>query len=180
VRPSWRRSRAVGLLSSVAGTSAIASWAVAQSTAPLAPIVALAGIAGTVTLASAFVGRRVRTISTSLVLVGIAVVVGSLHEAAGTRAGVLSVSGAVLFCIAEVADRSLDQPRGVDRRRGVRHWNPAWVLGVAAASAAAGYGAASIRGAVAGGGPAALAAGTIAATLVGFLARGALRTRVRS
>ena len=180
MRPSSRPSRVVGLASAIIGTSAIAVWAVAQSTPSLAPIVALAGIAGTVTLACAFAPRRIRTISMALLLVGTAVVVGSLHEPAGTRAGVLSISGAVLFCVAELADRSLDQPRGAERRRGVRHWNPAWVLGVAAASAAAGYGAASIRGVVAGGGPAALAAGTIAAALVGFLARGALRGRPRS
>ena len=112
------------------------------------------------------------------VLVGTAVVVGTLHETASTRAGVLAIAGAVLFCSAELADLSLAYGRQVEYRRGVRRFNPAGILGVAVASGAASYGAASTRGLVAGGGPAALAGGTVAAVLVVILARTLLRGRV--
>ncbi len=179
MRHPGRRSRSVGVVLSIAAASALVAWAVAQSSATLAPVATFAGIAGVVTLAAALAGGRSRTISTGLVLVGAAVVAGTLHEAAGTRAAALALSGAIMFCVAEVADRSLDQARGMERRRGARHWDPAWVIGVAAVAAAASYAAASIRGFVAGGGPAALAAGTVAAVLVAVLARGALQARAR-
>ena len=108
------------------------------------------------------------------------VVVGALGEAVSTRASVLAISGAVLFCAAEVANRSIDQPRHVEHRPGVERWSPAWVLGVAAGSAGLSYGAIAARGLLAGGGPAALAAGTAAAMLVAFLAALLLRTRSRT
>ena len=136
MRHSERRSRIAGAALGVVVTSAVAAWALAHATTRLAPAVALAGIAGIVTF-----------------------VVGALGEAVSTRASVLAISGAVLFCAAEVANRSIDQPRHVEHRPGVERWSPAWVLGVAAGSAGLSYGAIAARGLLAGGGPAALAAG---------------------
>ena len=184
MRHSERRSRIAGAALGVVVTSAVAAWALAHATTRLAPAVALAGIAGIVTFTAArtapFAPRRNRTIATGLVLVGTAVVVGALGEAVSTRASVLAISGAVLFCAAEVANRSIDQPRHVEHRPGVERWSPAWVLGVAAGSAGLSYGAIAARGLLAGGGPAALAAGTAAAMLVAFLAALLLRTRSRT
>ena len=177
MRHPERRSRSVGVVLSIAAASTLVAWAVAQSSATLAPVATFAGIAGVVTLAAAG-GRPQPHDLDGLVLVGTAVVAGTLHEARNT-CGCPRLSGAIMFCVAEVADRSLDQARGMERRRGARHWDPAWVIGVAAVAAAASYAAASIRGFVAGGGPAALAAGTVAATLVAVLARGALQARAR-
>ena len=89
----------------------------------------------------------------------------------------LAIAGAVLFCTAEVGERSLGGPRRLEYRPGARRWNPFWILGVAAASAGVSYAAVSARSLVAGGGPAALAAGTVAAVLVVVLARSALGAR---
>jgi hypothetical protein len=169
-----------GVALSVVATSAVAGWALTHSTAELAPAVALVGISGICIFAAALVGKRNRTIATGLALVGAAAVIGALHEAAATRAGVLSVSGAVLFCAAEIADRSLDQARSVEHRRGVERWSPAWVLGVAAGSAGVSVGVDSARGAFTGGGPAALAVGTAAAVLATILASIVLRARART
>jgi hypothetical protein len=183
MRPSERGSRIGGVALSVVAISAVAAWALAHATAQLAPAVALAGIAGVVTFAAALagplVGRRNRTVATGLVLVGTSVVVGTLHEAGAGRTVALAISGAILFCAAEVADRSLDQARHAEHRPGVARWSPAWVLAVAAGSAGVAYGAISTRGFVADGGPAALAAGTAGAVLVAVLAAVAVRTRSR-
>ena len=65
----------------------------------------------------------------------------------------------------------------LEYRPGARRWDPFWILGVAAASAGVSYAAVSARSLVAGGGPAALAAGTVAAVLVVVLARSALGAR---
>ena len=85
----------------------MAAWALAHAAATLTTTVALAGIAGVMTFAVAltapFARVRSRTIATGLALVGTAVVVGALGETAATRATVLAISGAVLFCAAEVA-----------------------------------------------------------------------------
>jgi len=166
---------------SLAGTSAVAAWSLAHTTAQLAPVVVLAGLAGIITFAAAFARplarARNRTISTGLVLVGVAIVAGTLHETVTARSGVLAISGAVLFCAAEIADRSLDDPRRSERRSGAGRWSPAWVLGAAAGSAAVSFGAIAARGLFANGGPAALTAGTVAAVLVAVLAAALLRSR---
>jgi hypothetical protein len=86
----------------------------------------------------------------------------------------------VLFSAAEIADRSLDQGRHLEHRPGVRRWSPGWILGVAAAAGAVSYGAVALRGVLAGGGPAALAAGTVAAVLVAILTAALVRNRVRA
>ena len=59
-------------------------------------------------------------------------------------------------------------------------WNPTLLLAVAVGSGGLSYGAISIRGLLADGGPAALIAGTAAAVLVAFLAALLLRTRART
>ena len=163
---------------SVFGITAVTTWAVVQATAPMTATVALAGIAGVVIFAMALTAplkrMRNRTIATGLVLVGTAAVAGTLGEAVATRGSVLAISGAILFCAAEAADRSLD------RTRHVEHWSPVWVLGVAVGSAGLSYGAIAARGLLAGGGPGALAAGTAAAVLVAFLAALLLRTSART
>jgi hypothetical protein len=89
---------------------------------------------------------RDRAIATGLVLVGTASVVGAMAEAVTARVVVLAISGAVLFCAAEVADRSLGQAHQVEYRPGVARWSPTWVLGVAAGSAGLSCGAAAARG----------------------------------
>ena len=68
MRHPERRSRSVGVVLSIAAASALVAWAVAQSSATLAPVATFAGIAGVVTLAAALAGGRSRTISTGLVL----------------------------------------------------------------------------------------------------------------
>jgi hypothetical protein len=85
------------------------------------------------------------------------------------------------------ADRSvrasaqpLDRAHHVEHRPGVERRSPTWVLGVAVGSAGLSYGAVASRGLLAGGGPAALAAGTGATMLVAFLAAFLLRTRARN
>jgi uncharacterized YccA/Bax inhibitor family protein len=180
VRRAERRSSAAGVALSVVGVFAVAAWALAHATAELAPATALVGISGICIFTAALVGKRKRTTASGLFLAGAAAVIGALHQAASTRAGVLAVSGAVLFCAAEIADRSLDQMRIVAHRRGVVRWSPAWVLGVAAGSAGVSFGADSMRGLFTAGGPAALAAGTAAAMLVAILASAALRARARA
>lgn len=179
MRSAERRSRTITAGLSVAGASAVAILGLTQATAQLAPAVALAGLGGLVTLAAALVGRRPRPVALGLVLLGTAVVLGTLHEQAGSRAGVLAIAGAVLFCTAEVADRSFGDTRQLEYRPGARRWDPFWILGVAAASAGVSYAAVSAHSLVAGGGPAALAAGTVAAVLVVVLARSALGGRSR-
>jgi len=57
---------------------------------------------------------------------------------------VFAISGAILFCAAELADRSRSG-RGVERRRGVERWSLAWVLGVAIGSAGLSYAAIATR-----------------------------------
>jgi len=118
--------------------------------------------------------------ATGLVLVATSVVVSATGGAAPARTGFLVVSGAVLFCAAEVAERALANARKAEYRPGVDRWSTAWVLGVAAGSAGLSYGAISARGLLAGGGPAALAAGVAAATLVAFMVVLVLRTRPRT
>jgi len=177
-----RRSGKAAFALSVAATAALAAWAMAQATAALAPGVLLAGIAGVVTFASASASaaNRNRAIAVGLVLVGIALGLGTLHEPATARTAGLAIAGAVMFCAAEVAYRSLDLPRQVERRPRVEHWSPALVLGVAAGSAGVSYAAASARGLLGGGGPAALAAGTAAAVLVAMLTALVVRARIRT
>ena len=163
------------------GTLVVAVWALSHSSAQSAPPVALAGLAGVMTFAAALTAplapMRDRATATGLVLVGTASVVGAMAEAVAARAVVLPISGAILFCAAEVADRSLGQAPQVEYRPGVERWSPKWVLGVAAGSAGLSCGATATRGLLAGGGPAALAAGTATATLVALLVALVLRTR---
>jgi hypothetical protein len=179
-----RGSRIAREALSVTATAAVAAWALWHASAALAPTVALAGIAGVITFALSFrvplAPARNRSVATGLVLVAIAVVVASQAEAGGTRTGFLVVSGAVLFCAAEVAERSLSYPSHVEHRPGVERWGQAWVLGVAVGSAALSYGAISTRGLLANGGPAALAAGTAAALLVAVLTTLVVRARTRT
>ena len=179
MRRGHQTVRVSGVVASVAGLLAVAAWALGHSSAQLAPAVFLLGIVGVGLFAAALVGKRGRTIVPGLSLVGACAAVGALHEGAGVRAGVLAVSGAVLFCAAEVADRTLDRTRAAEDRLGVARWSPGWVLGVATLSACVAFGAGSARNIVAGGGPAALAAGTAASVLVAVLAALVLRLRSR-
>jgi len=174
------RYRVAGLTLSVAATAAIVGWALAQSSARSVPAVGLTGIVGVVTFAAALGTRNGLTLTTGLMLVGAAAVIGTLRETADARAGTLAVAGAVLFCAAELADRTLGRSGQPERRRGVGRWDSAWVVGVAAGSAGASYWAASESRLVAGGGPAALVAGTAAAALVVILAARMVRTRQRT
>ena len=184
MRPSEQRSRIAGVALSLALDSAVAIWALENASAPLAPAVAMVGIAGVITLAAALTVPlapiRSRTITTGLVLVGTASVVGATTQPATTRSVVLAISGALLFCATEFADRSLAHKRAVKHMPGVERWSPRLVLGVAVGSAGLACGATWTRGSLAGGGPAALAAGTVAATLVAFLVALLLRTRART
>jgi hypothetical protein len=175
-----RRNTAFGL--SVLVTSGLVAWAVAQAIAAEASGVALAGIAGVVVFASASASttRRSRAIAVGLVLVGIAVGLGTGHEPTTTRTAALAIAGAVMFCAAEIADRSLDRPRRAEERPGVDRWSPVLVGGVAAGSAGVSYVAASARSLLGGGGPAGLAAGTAAAVLVAILAAVAVRAQIRT
>ncbi len=177
-----RRSRNTAFALSVVATSCLVAWAIAQATASVAPGAALAGIAGVVTFASASAraARRSRAIAIGLVLIGVAVGLATLHEPAATRTAALAIAGAVMFCAAEVADRSLDQSRQVEQRPGVDRWSPTLVIGVAAGSAVVSYSAASARGPLGGGGPAGLAVGTAAAVLVAILAALVVRARIRT
>jgi len=177
---SARSSRSTAFALSLVATAALVAWAISQATAALAPGVALAGIAGVVSFASASAGRRNRAIALGVVLVGIAVGTGTLHEPQTTRTAALAIAGAVMFCAAEVADRSLDPPRQAEQRPGVDRWSPALVLGVAAGSAGVSYAAASARGLLGGGGPAGLAAGTAAAVLLAVLTALVVRARIRT
>lgn len=118
--------------------------------------------------------------ATGLLLVGAAAVISATGQPATDRTAFLVISGAALFCAAEIADHALSPARGAERRPGVDRWTPAWVLGVALGSAAVSYAVISARSIFAGGGPAALAAGTAAAVLVAFLAALVLRTGPRA
>jgi hypothetical protein len=119
--------------------------------------------------------RRQRSIATALVLVGVAVVTSAVGLGQGARYGFLVASGAVLFCAAETADRALDRPRRAEARPGVGRFGATAVLGVAAGAGSVSYLAISARGALGGGGPAALAAGTLGAILVAALTTAMLR-----
>lgn len=176
-----RGRRVVGAGLAVGAAALVTAWAVAHATVEMAPVVGLAGAAGVITFALAvgvaMPSRFSRTLATGLVLVGTAVVVSSVGVSAPARIGFLTISGAVLFCAAELADRSSAHSRKAGHRPGVRSWEAAWVLGVAAGSAGLSYAAFSARGPVAGGGPAALAAGVAGAVLVAFLVVLLLRIR---
>jgi len=130
-------------------------------------------------LTSPLAPLRNRAIGTGVVLLGTASVIGATADAFATRAAVMVISGGVLFCAAEVADRSVAAARHVEHLPGVDRWSPAWVLGVAAGSAGLSYAAGMARGPLAGGGPVALAAGTAASTLIAFHVVLVLRARVR-
>ncbi len=179
-----RGRRVAGAALSVAAVALVAAWAVGHATAEMAPVVGLAGAGGVMTFAVALsapmANRLSRTVATGLVLVGTAVIVSSMGVSAPARTGFLTTSGAVLFCAAELADRSSTHRRKTEYRPGVQRWDAAWVLGVAAGSAGLSYAAFSARGLVAGGGPAALAAGVAGAVLVAFLVVLLLKTRVRA
>jgi hypothetical protein len=166
----------------LAGPGAVDGWALSHMTGIAAGAAALAGVAGAVTFAAALspklATRRHRSMATGLVLIGAAVVTSAIGQPAGQRNGFLVVSGAVLFCAAETADRALDRPRASEARPGVDRFAMTSVLAVAAGAGALSYLAISVRGAFAGGGPAALAAGTVAAILVAVLATVVLRTGV--
>jgi hypothetical protein len=176
--------RVAGAALSVVAAALVAAWAVGLATAEMAPVVGLAGAGGVITFAVAvsvpMPGRLSRTVATGLVLVGTAVVVSSMGVSAPARTGFLTISGAVLFCAAELADSSSARRRKTEHRPGVQSWDAAWVLGVAAGSAGISYAAFSARGVVAGGGPAALAAGVAGAVLVAFLVLLLLKTRPRA
>jgi len=184
MRRSGPGPRIAGALFSVIAIAAVATFAVVHSLARLTPVVGLAGVGGVVTFVVALTGRsrakRNRTMVTGLVLVATAVVVSATRDAAPARAGFLVVSGAVLFCAAEVADRAQANARKTEHRPGVDRWSATWVLGVATGSAGLAYGAISARGFFAGGGPAALTAGVVGATLVAFLVLVVLRTGPRT
>jgi hypothetical protein len=147
-------------------------------------VVVLAGFAGVITfvvsLTTPFVRRRNRTIAMAVMFVGTAAVVGALGEAPDVRGAVVAISGAVLFCAAELADQSLDLRRRLERRQGVERSKPAWVLGVAVGAAGLSYLTIATRGLLGGGGPAALAAGTVASMLAAFLVAFLVRTRARA
>ncbi len=180
---SPRTSRRLQLGLSLFGLCVIASWGVAYATASAA-IVALAGVAGVVTfalgLSPALAKRRNSTMPAGLLLVGAAVVISAAAQTATARTVFLVVSGAVLFCAAEIADRALSQARDVERRPRADREGPVWALGVAVGSAAVSYAVISAKSLFAGGGPAALVAGTAAAVLVAFLAAVLLRTGPRA
>ncbi len=184
MRRSERRSQITGVTVSLVGASAVAVWALAHASPKSAPVVGLAGIVGVVVFATAltapFAPLRRRAIAAGLVFLGTASVVGAAADAFALRAAVLAISGGVLFCAAEVIERSVGLARHVKYCPGVDRWSPPWVLGVAAGSAGLSYGVITARGLLAGGGPAALAAGTAAAVLVAFLVALLLRTRTRS
>ena len=184
MRLSRRRPQFTGVALSIFGISAVAAWAISLATENRTATVALAGVTGVVTFAVAltapFARARNRTSATGLALVGAAVVVGAMGQTAADRTTVFAISGAILFCAAELADRSLARARGVERRRGVERWSLAWVLGGAIGSAGLSYAAIATRGLLGGGGPAALAVGTAGAMLLSFLAALVLRTRARS
>jgi hypothetical protein len=181
MRRPGRGLRIASTALSILATAGVAAWAVAHSTARLAPVVGLAGTAGVVTFAIAltepFRASRNRAMSTGLVLVATSVVVCATGSAAPARTGFLVVAGAILFCAAEFADRALANARKTEHRRGVDRWSATWVIGVASGSAGLSYGAISARGLLVGGGPAALVAGVAAATLVAFLVVLVLRSR---
>ena len=181
---SERRSRIAGSALSILAIAAVGGWALAHATAAVTAGVALAAIAGVVIFAagltSPFAPMRDRAIATALLLVGIAAVLGTSGQAVMARTGTLAISGATLFCAAEIAARSLDRTRRLERRGGVDVWSPTWVLGVALGSSAFSYGAIAVREPLSGGGPAALAAGTVAATLVGLLTVLLLWARARN
>ena len=122
---------------------------------------------------------RSRTVATGLALVGTALVVSQLGKPVAARATVFAISGAILFCAAELADGTLDRSPKVEHRPGVERWNPTLLLGVSLGAGGLSYGAIASRGLLADGGPPALVAGTAAAVLVAFLASLLLRTRAR-
>ena len=138
-----RGSRVGGAAVSLVGTSAVAVWALAHAPGKSAPAVGLAAVAGVVmfaaTLTSPLAPLRNRAIGTGVVLLGTASVIGATADAFATRAAVMVISGGVLFCAAEVADRSVAAARHVEHLPGVDRWSPAWVLGVAAGSAGLSY-----------------------------------------
>jgi len=94
-----------------------------------------------------------------LLLVGAAVVAGGSGQPTHGRVVFFVVSGVVLFCAAEFADRALSMPRQAEQRPGADHFSATWVIAVAVGSAAASYAVISARGVFEGGGPAALAVG---------------------
>jgi hypothetical protein len=169
---------------SVLATAAVAGWAVSYAPGQLASVAALAGVGGVITFAVALTdpsrNRRNRTIATGVLLAATAVVVSAMGGTASARAGMLTVSGAILFCAAEVGDRASAQPRNAAHRSGVDRWSRSWVLGVAAGSAGVSYGVTSARGLLAGVGPAALVAGVVSVVLVAFLVLLVLRTQPRT
>jgi len=183
MRLSARRSRALSFIASCLAVAGVATWAAAQTAAPSEAVTVLAGFAGVIvfsaSLAPALARGRHRTMATGLVLVAVAVVVAATKQAPGTRTGFVVVSGAVLFCAAETADRVASRARRAERRPGVDRSGLAWVLAVALGAGAVSYGCVSARDALAGGGPAGLAAGTAAAILVAALAAMTLRARGR-
>ena len=170
---SGRGPRIAGSMFSVLATAVVVGWAVARSTGQLASVVGLASVSGVVTFAVALTdplrNRRNRTIAMGVLLAATAVVVSATSSTTSARAGALTVSGAVLFCAAEVGDRALAQARNTTYRSGVDRWSTTWVLGVAAGSGGVSYGITSARALVDGGGPAALVAGVVSAVLVAFL-----------
>ncbi|MGO9879924.1 MAG: hypothetical protein ACLPSM_11310 [Acidimicrobiales bacterium] len=176
-----RRRLVAGLC--LLGVAAISSWAVARTAAPSAALAGLAAVAGVVTfgfaLSPALAGRRSRTMAAGLLLVGAAVVAGGSGQPTHGRVVFFVVSGVVLFCAAEFADRALSMPRQAEQRPGADHFSATWVIAVAVGSAAASYAVISARGVFEGGGPAALAVGTAAAVLVAGLAALLLRTSSR-
>ncbi len=98
-----------------------------------------------------------------------------------TTVALAGIAGVMTFAVALTAPFARVRSRTIATGLTlVGSWSPTWVLGVAVGSAGLSYGAVASRGLLAGGGPAALAAGTGAAMLVAFLAAFLLRTRARN
>lgn len=168
---------------SVLALAGLVSWSLTRQSDAYTALAGLAGVIGVLTFAAsltpAFWPGRHRTRATGALLVATATVLASLREPVGTRTAFLVLSGAVLFCALELSDRPIRDPRGMERLPGADPWRPAAVLALTAGASALSYAAVSARSALGGGGPAGLAAGTIAAVLVAFLAL-ALARRARA
>ena len=173
--------RVAGAVLSVLATAVVGAFAVANSTAGNTAVVGLAGVGGVATFAVSLSEplrtKRHRMIATGIVLVATSVVASAAKEAASTRTGFFVASGAVLFCAAELADRSLGNPKKTEYLRGVDRFSTTSVLAVAALSSGLSYGVISLRGLFAGGGTAGLATGVAGATLVAFLVLLVLQSR---
>ena len=163
-------------LGSLAPPLALAALAAAIGIVPaggvaLAPSVGLA-IVGLALLAVGLVTAREPTTYGALAIVGAAIVVASGGSTAGARTWSLAAAGIVCFLAAEQCDRRLGQ----GRRSTDARWQAVAVSGAAVAAAVM----AVLPDVAGGGGPLALAAGTLAAVALAGLAAATIRADSRA